>query len=63
MPTPRQVGLIRELLDELEWGRRQIRREIGEEFGDWEELDVETASELIDALIYAKRKLPREDRF
>jgi hypothetical protein len=55
MTTARQIYLIQELLDELCWTRQDIRKQVGENYGDYEELDGALASELISALIDAKR--------
>ena len=55
VPTPRQLELIRDLLDELDWDERFIRTHVGEEYGDYESLDPQMASELIGALFDAKR--------
>jgi hypothetical protein len=63
MPTPRQLELIRDLLGELEWTARDIRREVGEEYGEYEDLDTQMASELIGALMAEKYGSRPVERF
>jgi hypothetical protein len=62
LPTARQKHLIRELLEELDWDKSDIASEIGEDYRDWKDLDVDTASDLINELIDRRRGQDRENR-
>lgn len=62
MATPKQVALIEELLEELEWDADDIDEEIGEEYEDYADLGFEDASELISELIDRRREETAHDR-
>lgn len=61
MSTPKQIAFIEDMLNDLGWNRDDIGSEIGEDYRDYEDLDVLAASELIDELKQRRYRLRQSD--